>query len=130
MKRQKLVALFIGFCLSLAPILGYAADSVRPSAMHPPVVHTATSHKAASHTPGHEMDCPPTHVATPSHADAGTDLTGDPAIHPCCFHYMAILSPAIRIPPVHGSGALTVFRPSLIASSWSDGPYRPPRPIS
>ena len=85
MKRQKLVALFIGFCLSLAPILGYAADSVRPSAMHPPVVHTAPSHKAASHTPGHEMDCPPTHVATPSHADAGTEWSGGRAVEACGF---------------------------------------------
>jgi hypothetical protein len=130
MSRKKLVALFVGFCLSLAPIFGYATDYVHPSAVHLSADYPSVTRTAAAHIPGHEIDCSPTHLATPPLSDAGTDLTGDPAIHPCCFNYVAILSPAIRIQLLHGAVALTAFHPSLITSSWSDGPYRPPRQIS
>ena len=130
MNLRKVLLLLLGCCLSLAPVFGYAADDMhmsakQTSATQAPVAHTETAHVIAQ-----EFDCPSTHLAALPVPNAGTDLSCDPAIHPCCFNFVGILSPTIRIQPLQVAGARTAFHPYLIAASWSEGPYRPPRQIS
>lgn len=130
MNLRKVLLLLLGCCLSLAPVFGYAADDMhmsakQTSATQAPVAHTETAHVIAQ-----EFDCPTTHLAALPVPNAGTDLSCDPAIHPCCFHFVGILSPAIRIQPLSGPVVPIAFHRSPNPASWSDGPYRPPPQIS
>jgi hypothetical protein len=130
MNFRKVLVLLLGCCLSLAPVFGYAADDLHLSARQPSATQSSVAHTDTAHIPAHVIDCPTTHLAAHPLSDAGADLTGDPAIHSCCFHFVGILSPSIRIQPLSVPVAPIAFHLSPHPASWSDGPYRPPRQIS
>lgn len=113
--RQKLIALLVGFCVLLTPMLSNAGMPVPVAAAEsqslPPSCHTAQAEAALVS----QDDSP---------------MANGQAAHACCFNAVGILPAMMQSLPRQGSVELTPFNPSLSLISRVEGLYRPPRQIS
>ena len=112
---KKLIALLVGLCVLLAPVLSNAAVYM-PAA----VVHTQ-DHHADCHSVK-AVDCHETQMSGHS--------TTTKATHSCCFNFVAILATTRFIESSHSSSEFIPFNPSMSLSSRVEGLYRPPRQLS
>lgn len=114
MDYKKLMALLVGLCVLLAPVLSNAAISVPISA---PVTHTQ----------GHPADCHSVQTVDSQDSHDGTHGANTKATHGCCFNFVGILSATNLIEPSTSSAEIVPFNPSLSLLSRVEGLYRPPR---
>ncbi len=112
---KKLVALLIGLCVLLAPVLSNAS-AVPPVSM--------------AHSQDHHADC---HTAAMADCDTAHDSaygTTSQAAHGCCFNVVGIPANTHLVQPQAGSAVLVASNPALILLTRVEGLYRPPRQIS
>jgi hypothetical protein len=109
---KKLLALLVGLCVLLAPVLSNAAVVV-------PI--------PAAQTHDYQVDCHamPSVNGQMSHDDANTP--NNKTAHGCCVNVVGILSATNLVQPYQSSNELIPFNPSLRLISRVEGLYRPPR---
>ena len=108
MGYRKLIALLVGLCIVLAPVLSNAAMSVPASLTH-------------AHDQGDSAGC---HSESP---DGGLRSTGSKVAHSCCFNFVGSPSAMNQMAPYQGVSEPIPFSPSLSLASRVEGLFRPPR---